>query len=130
MTDIVIGDSSSEPQRRRQPSVEAIVGREAARLVRDLNRQLGRWQALSVKLHTMAGRLKAKRRADPSVVEEAQALFNLVSAEAERFESLVREQSSAVARHGRIGDTRRSFEMVTDRLRAALDLLGVASKVE
>ena len=123
MSSAMTNDSSESPPRRKT-SADALAGRQAAGLVRDLNRQLGHWQASSVKLHTMAERLKAAGRADPSVVEEANALFHVVKTEAQRFEGLLPEQSSAVATHGRIDDTRRSFDMVSDRIRASLKLLG------
>lgn len=117
-------DDSSELPRRRKSSPDAMAAREAAALVRDLNRQLGHWQASSVKLHTMAERLRAAGRADAAVIEEAHTLFHVVASEAQRFEELLPEQPPAVAKHGRINDTRRSFEMITSRLRASLELLG------
>jgi len=120
----VMTDDQSEPPRRRQASPEALAGREAASLVRDLNRQLGLWQASSVKIHTMAERLRATGRSDPTVAEEARALFKVVATEAERFESLLPEQREAVTVNSRISDTRRSFEMVTNRLKTSLELLG------
>lgn len=117
-------DDSSDMPRRRQPSAEATAGREAAALVRELNRRLGQWQASSVKLHTIAERLKSSGYVDPAVIEEADALLKVVSREAHRFEDLLKGQPEAVARHGRIDDARRSFEMIADRLRASLKLLG------
>lgn len=120
-------DDVSDPPRRRKASADALAGREAATLVRDLNRRLGSWQAGSIKLHAIAERLKAAGRIDPSVVEEARALLHVVTSEAERFESLLPELSNAVSHHGRIADTRQSFKMVTDRLAATLRLLGAAS---
>jgi chromosome segregation ATPase len=117
-------DESSEPPRRRQSSPEALAGREAASLVRDLNRRLGSWQAVSVKLHTISQRLRASGREDPSVVEDAEALLNAVSTEAQRFEELVAEQDEAVASHARVEDTRRSFNMIINRLRTTLASLG------
>ena len=117
-------DDSSDTPRRRKPSAEATVGREAAALVRELNRRLGEWQATSVKLHTIAGRLKSTGHADPAVKAEAHALLNVVSREAHRFEDLLSDRPEAVARHGRIDDTRRSFEMIADRLQESLKLLG------
>lgn len=117
-------DDSSDTPRRRKPSAEAAAGREAAALVRELNRRLGQWQAASVKLHTIAERLKSTGHADAAVRDEAHALFNVVSREAHRFEGLLPDQPEAVARHGRIDDTRRSFEMIAARLRESLKLLG------
>lgn len=120
----VMTDDDRDSPRRRQPSADVTVGRTAAALVRDLNRQLGHWQATSVKIHTIAERLKAAGRTDPSVAEEAKALFRVVSAEAERFQLLLPAQTESVVQHGRIRDTKRSFEMVADRLKASLKLLG------
>lgn len=116
-------DDVSDPPRRRKASADALAGREAATLVRDLNRRLGSWQATSVKLHAIAERLKAAGRSDPSVVEEAHALFHVVNAESQRFEDMLPNLSDAVLHHGRIADTRQSFKMVTDRLRASLGLM-------
>lgn len=123
-------NDTSESIPRRKASAETMAGREAAALVRELNRRIGRWQAASVKLYTMAQRLKATGRADPSVREEAHTLFQVVATEAQRFEELLPEQPSAVARHGRINDTRQSFDMITDRLRASLQLLGANPEAE
>jgi hypothetical protein len=120
----VMTDDSSDTPRRRKPSAEARAGREAAALVRELNRRLGQWQAASVKLHTIAGRLKSNGHADPAVKAEAHALLSVVSREAYRLEDLLSDQPEAVARHGRIEDTRRSFEVIADRLRESLKLLG------
>ena len=118
-------DEDSESPRRRQASAEALAGRQAAMLVRELNRRLGAWQATSVKLHAMAQRLKAAGRHDPAVADEAMALLLLVRCEARRFEAMLPDLPPAVSQHGRIKDTSRSFEMITDRLRAALTYLGV-----
>lgn len=114
----------SESPRRRQPSAETLAARQAARFVRDLNRQLGTWQATSVKLHTMAARLKATGRTDSSVAEEASEMLRVVRSEAQRFEAKLPDYPAEVARHSRIEDTRRSFEMIADRLRNTLGLLG------
>lgn len=119
-------DDVANPPRRRKASADALAGREAAILVRDLNRQLGAWQGTSIKLHAIAERLNAAGRIDPSIVEEARALFHVVSAESERFESLLPELSDAVSHHGRIADTRQSFKMVTDRLLASLRLMNAS----
>lgn len=120
----IMTDDSSELPRRRKSSPDVLVAREAAALVRDLNRQLGQWQASSVKLHTMAERLTATGRADPALIEEAHTLFRVIATEAQRFEELLPDQPPAVATHGRINDTRQSLEMIADRLRASLKLLG------
>lgn len=120
----VMSHDVSESPRRRQPSPETLAARQAARFVRDLNRQLGSWQAASVKLHTMAARLKAMGRVDPSVIAEAEELLRAVSTEAHRFEAQLPDHPAEVARHSRIDDTRRSFEMIADRLRSSLRLLG------
>ena len=92
-------------------------------LVRELNRRLGGWQAASVKVQTMAQRLKAAGRSDPSVAEEARALLQAVSGEARRFEDLLTQQSKVVANHGRVTDTQRSFVIIADRLQTSLSLL-------
>ena len=118
-------DENQDSPRRRQPSAEATAGREALVLVRQLNRQLGLWQAASVKLQTMAERLRATGRDDATVEQETRTLLGAVRAAAERFEEMLAGQRAAVAKHGRIKETRRSFEMVTERLRGSLKLLGV-----
>ena len=118
-------DENQDSPRRRQPSAEATAGREALVLVRQLNRQLGLWQAASVKLQTMAERLRATGRDDATVEQETRTLLGAVRAAAERFEEMLAGQRAAVAQHGSIKDTRRSFEMVTERLRGSLKLLGV-----
>jgi hypothetical protein len=110
--------------KRRQASPDAVAGREASLLVRQLNRQLGQWQASSVKLHAIASRRKDSGP-DEAVTAEALTLLKLVRSETEKFEALIAEQPPMVAEHGRIQDTRRSFEMVTERLVAALRMLGL-----
>jgi hypothetical protein len=108
----------------RQPSAAAQAGREAAALVGELNRQLGLWQASSVKLQTMAERAKSAGRAGSDVASEIRTLFAAVTAEARRFDARLAAQPPEVAEHGRIRDTRRSFEMISGRLRQSLRLLG------
>lgn len=117
-------DERSEPPRRRQSSAEALASREAAIFVRDLNRRLGSWQSVSVKLHTIAQRLRSSGREDASVAAEAEALIAAVATEARRFEGLVAQQTDAVAGHARVDDTRRSFRMIIERLRATLHAMG------
>ncbi|RYE56929.1 MAG: hypothetical protein EOP18_03500 [Rhizobiaceae bacterium] len=119
-----------ESPRRRQASPDAIAGREAAAFVRELNRQLGLWQASSVKLQTMAERLNSTGRSDPALAEEARALFKTVMTEAERFQGLLPSKPSKIAEHNRIQDTRRSFEMISARLRTSLQILGVEPRSE
>jgi len=126
----VMTDDYTEPPRRRQVSPEALAGREAAALVRDLNRRLGTWQAASVKLQTIAQRLGASGSEAHSVAADVRSLFQVVAAEAARFERMLPEQPQSVAEHGRIHDTRRSFEMVAGRLRASLELLGETPEAE
>lgn len=125
-----VSDHSHESPRRRQASAEALVGRQAAGLVRGLNRQLGLWQGQSVKLHTMAQRLVALGRSDPAFIEEARQLFRAVSRELQSFEAMVDAQSQSVAEHSRIIDTRQSFGMVIGRLRACFKLLGMEPPTE
>jgi hypothetical protein len=117
-------ENSGPPRAVRQPSPAVEAARQASALVRELNRQLGLWQASSVKLHTMAERVRAAGRADPHVSSELRALFAAVTTEATRFEARVAAQSPQVAEHGRVRDTRRSFEMISGRLRQSLRLLG------
>lgn len=125
-----VTDDSPDSPRRRKASAEASVGREAAILVRDLNRQLGVWQAASVKLHTMAQRLAASGRTDPAFADQALQLFEVVSMELQRFEAMAGSQPPSLAQHSRINDTRRSFAMVVDRLRASFRLLGMELPAE
>lgn len=120
-----VTDDSSDSPRRRKASAEAAVGREAAMLVRELNRQLGVWQGASVKLHTMAQRLAASGGSDPAFADQALPLFQVVSMESRRFEAMVGTQPPSVAQHSRINDTRQSFGMIVDRLRACFMLLGM-----
>ena len=107
-----------------------MAGRQALLLVSELNRQLGQWQAASVKLKTIAERLSVQRMADAAVVAEARALLELVGAEQERFERTLPGQPAVVVQHSHIKDTQRSFAMVTERLRTTLTLLGVPPERE
>lgn len=114
----------------RQRSAAAQAGRDAAALVRELNRQLGTWQASSVKLHTMAERAKSAGDAADHVASEIRTLFAAVTAEARRFDASIASQPPEVAEHGRVRDTRRSFEMISGRLRQSLRLLGEHEREE
>jgi hypothetical protein len=117
-------ENSERPRRSRQLSTAALAGRQAAAFVRELNRQLGLWQASSVKLQTMAERVRSAGRHDPQVSVEIRTLFSAVKSEAQRFEESLARQSPEVAEHGRVRDTRRSFDMISGRLRQSLRLLG------
>lgn len=128
--DAQMTDDSLQAPRRRQASADALTGREAATLVRELNRQLGLWQGTSVKLQIMCQRVVETRRPDPAVVEQCLQLFKAVSAEARRFDATISRQPEKVAQHGRINDTRRSFEMIRERLLTCFSLLGIEPEEE
>jgi hypothetical protein len=128
--DVPTNDDSLRTPRRRQASADALTGREAAKLVRELNRQLGLWQGTSVKLQIMCQRIAETRCPDPNVVEQCLQLFHAVSAEARQFDATIGRQSEKVARHGRINDTRRSFSMILERLRTCFGLLGIEPEEE
>ncbi len=117
-------ESSGSPRPRRQSSAGTLAGRQASAFVRDLNRQLGLWQASSVKLQTMAERVRSAGGADSQVAAELRGLFSAVRTEAQRFEASLAAQPPEVADHGRVRDTLRSFEMISGRLRQSLRLLG------
>ena len=117
-------EDSGRPRSPRQRSTTALTGRQATALVRDLNRQLGLWQASSVKLYAMAERARTAGREDPQVSAQLRMLFSAVSGEARQFEERLTTQPPEVAQHGRVRDTRRSFEMISGRLKQGLRLLG------
>jgi hypothetical protein len=112
------------PRRRRTPSPELLISRDAGKLVEELNGKLGVWQSSSIKLRTMAERLRAAGRRDDAVASEARALAEVVAVQARQFEELANQQSDAIARHFKLDNTRRSLSMIGDRLAETLKLLG------
>ena len=68
--------------------------------------------------------MRSAGRHDPQVSVEIRTLFSAVKSEAQRFEESLARQSPEVAEHGRVRDTRRSFEMISGRLRQILSLVG------
>jgi hypothetical protein len=119
-----MSDDDSGLPRRRQASADVVAGREAARLVRELNRELGKWQSASVKVHTIAGRRNLSQQASAELSAEIHRLLAGVSQGSQRLADLLQQAGPAIAGHGRIEDTRRSIEMVRERLLSSLRLLG------
>lgn len=111
-------DDASEPQ-RRQISEAVSAGREAARLVRDINDRIGHWQAESVRLSTAAQRMRQSGRHDPGVVEAIAVLVDLVDGQRREFIAMRDTMPEGVARHSRVQDTERALHMVLERLQAA-----------
>ncbi|RYE07780.1 MAG: hypothetical protein EOP22_16415 [Hyphomicrobiales bacterium] len=109
---------------RREVSAATIAGREARQLVVPTNRKLGEWQATSIKLETMAARLKAAGRHDPAIAEGAATLRQLVVAETVAFEAVVAGAPEPVQLHSRVGDTRHALRALAARLGAILADLG------
>lgn len=112
-------DQSDQPQ-RRGVSATTLNGREAARLVRDINEKIGAWQTESVRLATAAERMKQSARHEPAIIEAIVALIGIVERQQMDLASTLVSVPAGVAEHSRVADTKQALRMIVDRLKNAL----------
>lgn len=120
MTDEISNQQDSGPA-RRETSSDVLATRAARQLVRSVHKQLGSWQAESVKLEAIVERLRASGRHDPSVSNAAKTLLGSVHKGAREFEREVGKAPEPVRQHGRIADTRTVLRLVEQRVSATLN---------
>jgi hypothetical protein len=111
-------DSSTRP--RAIP--EAIrLNRDARLLVEPMIEEMGDWQSESVRLHAAVERTRQTGRYDPSLAESASALLKNIEERAQHFEQAIVEAGAELAAHSRVSDTRRSLQLIAERLRRCID---------
>lgn len=112
----------SKELERRSRAIPAAVraNREARLLVDPVNEKIGVWQSETVRLQTAVRRMRESGRHDPGVSESVRALLAYVGQQARQFEAAVAAAEPDVAGHSRIDDTRRSLQMLADRLASCL----------
>ena len=113
---------------RRETSSDILAAREARQLVRPVHQKLGPWQAESIKLETIVGRLAAAGRHDPAVSVAAKSLLGSVHKEVRDFERAVGKAPEPVRVHGRVADTRMVLQLVEQRISATLSRMDQISK--
>lgn len=113
---------------RRETSSDILATRAARQLVRPVHQKLGPWQAESIKLQTIAGRLKASGKHDPSVSVAAKALLGTVNKQTREFEREVGKAPEPVREHGRVADTRTVLKLVEQRIADTLSEMDRLSK--
>ena len=115
------GMDEFEQTQKRGASTATLNGREAARLVRDINEKIGIWQAESVRLATAAGRMRQSARHEPAVIESINALIQTVERQQMDLAATLVAVPAGVAEHSRVSDTQQALRMIVDRLRTALE---------
>lgn len=121
-----MSDSSVPPvdvPPRRSVSDQVLSTRTAIAVVHPVNEKLTLWQGESVKLQIHARRLRSAGKSDPGIAEAARTLLAQVKAQTLGFEEQLVSLDGRVIGHSRIGDTRNSLRMVTQRLREVLETL-------
>jgi hypothetical protein len=109
---------------RRETAASTLAARAARQLVKPVHEKIGGWQAESIKLETMAQRLKTTGRRDAAVGEAARTLLGFIATQADQFDTIVNEAPEAIRAHGRIADTRMVLRALEERLVATLTNLG------
>lgn len=108
----------------REVSAAILTTRAARELVKPVHLQLRSWQAASIKLQTMAKRIKDTGRKDADVAKQAHALLVDVGKQSAIFEASVSEVDEAIQVHGRVDDTRTVLRLIEERLNETLTDLG------
>lgn len=115
-----LSDHQSDGIVRRETSKDILAARSARLLVRSVHQKLGPWQAESIKLQTIAERLRAAGKHDPAVTVAARELLGSVNKGWREFEREVEAAPEQVREHGRIADTRTVLHLVEQRVEATL----------
>ena len=113
-------DDVSGEQRHRTVSEQTLAARRVAQLVAPINERVGEWQIESVRLATTAQRLRDMGRRDGELAKDIRTLLAKVEAELKALDEAVPLLSPLVAANSRLADTRRSLQLVAERLRGAL----------
>lgn len=92
------------------------LNRDARRLIDPFNEKIGTWQSESVRLHAAVERMRQSGGHDPSLIESAAATLAHVEEQAKQFEAAVASAARELASHSRISDTRRSLDLIRERL--------------
>jgi hypothetical protein len=113
-------DDVSGELRHRTVSEQTLAARRVAQLVAPINERVGEWQIESVRLATTAQRLRDTGRRDGELAKDIRTLLAKVEAELKALDEAVPLLSPLVAANSRLADTRRSLQLVAERLRGAL----------
>jgi len=114
-------DGEHEVEVRKRAVPEAVrANREARRLVDPISERIGCWQSESVRLCTALQRARQGGRHDPGLVEAARTLLDHVEQQGRQFDEAVAATDDWLATHSRIIDTRRSLQVIIDRVRSYL----------
>ena len=114
-------DNQDDTEARARAVPEAVrVNRDVRRLIEPFNERVGTWQAESVRLHAAVERMRLTGRRDPTLMDAVATTLALVEEQARQFEAAVASVARELAGHSRISDTRRSLEIICERLRRCL----------
>lgn len=114
---------SPDVPRRRAPSRDVILRREALAVVRPLSKQIGSWQVTAARLISIGEHARAHGGYAPSHVEELDALDHMIATHRARLDAAVASLPDEIRTHGRIADTQRALESLTVATARAHDLL-------
>lgn len=105
---------------RRAISESLRLNREARRLIEPFIERIGTWQAESVRLCAAVERMRQSGRYDPILMESIATALAHVDEEVTQLELAVASAARELASHSRVSDTRRSLDIIRERLRGCL----------
>lgn len=112
---------NEDPDARSRAVPESVrLNRDARRLIEPINEKVGTWQSESVRLHAAVERMRQSGQHDPTLIELVTTTLAHVEEQAKQFETTVAFAARELAAHSRISDTRRSLDIIRDRLRRCL----------
>lgn len=109
-----------ESKRRRAMRPEVKISRQAMTVVQPLNRQIGEWQAATVRLSALANKARLTGRSTLELRKETLQLSALVRQHEQELKDRTSELPLAVANSGRIRDTRMALDSLARGLDEAL----------
>lgn len=118
-----------ESKRRRAMRPEVRVSRQALAVVQPINRQIGQWQAATIRLMALGRKARLTGRPTDDLRRETLVLSALVKEHEAALQARTQELPPAVANSGRIRDTRMALGSVSRGLEATLRTLAPLDRV-
>ena len=113
---------NNDSGRPRRQTPADVADRQAARqLVAPLQDQLGLWQAESIKLETMAERLRVTGGGNEELAKGIRELLDAVTRQATALDGAVQKVPESVRTHSRVTDVRKVLKMLEQRLNDTLN---------
>jgi len=116
-------DQTRAPQgRQRARRADVHIAREALKVAKPANEQIGPWQERAARLFALAQRGQIRGKQDPSTAAEARALLEAVTRRRLDLQQSIETLPVAVARSSRLDDTVKALDSITNVLERAISL--------